>query len=144
MWFHRLYRLLAWRWLGVIIHKRWRKVHLGFYFILFSVFRKRCHTCKLRHTRLLLTNSGEVHHSPGLWSRPLHSVPVLIHGVFHCETMPVTIIHTGKTRVGCGCLLVSSHVIQLLLYYLLRHRGLGGLWTTWVICPQLLQTVRAG
>lgn len=27
------------------------------------MFRNRCHTCKLRYTRLLLRNSGEVHHT---------------------------------------------------------------------------------
>lgn len=44
--------------------------------------------------------------------------------MFHYETVPVTIIHTGKTTAGCGFLLLSSYVIQLPLNYLVRHRGL--------------------
>lgn len=59
--------------------------------------------------------------------KPLYSVPVLIHSVFHYETQPVTIIRTGKTRIVCGSSLPSRHVIQLHRNYLLKHRGLGGL-----------------
>lgn len=56
-------------------------------------------------------------------SKPLYSVPVLIQGVFHYETQPVTIIHSGKTGAGCGSSLLSRHVIQLLLNHLLKHKG---------------------